>query len=218
MKVCAQLKNKILRTQIFIIGIATCLFLASCDLSNWPHRFSHGQVVPNAGIAIELPKPEILPNLYPRLVEVGAQGGYLHATGPRRSGGSFPLEEILSENYNGNWGYFRLFQDFERPDFRMISFTTEYNYPEVTDRSLMSASSVLFSYQRKGLGSFTKAEWIEFYRFYNEVLPRLFPEAEISIVPERHPAIFTDYEILLQIQDETDISIPIPAKYLTPDR
>ena len=66
------------------------------------------------------------------------------------------------------------------------------------------------------MGGFTKEEWLEFYVFYDEILPDIFPDADIRISETRHPAVFTDYEVLLQIQEETDIEIP--EKYLvTPE-
>ena len=191
--------------------LAACIYLSGCDflLEDYPHRFTHGQVVPNARVSIELPEPRTIAQLYPSYIEAASRGGFPHTrglTGPRS------LEQMLYET-----GVISALIFAEQPDVdsafqRQLVFQSEFNTSEEPERAKRVATSLTFIFQRENVGSFTKEEWFEFFTFYEEILPDVFPDADIQIMEVRHPAVFTDYEVLLQIQEETDIEIP--EKYL----
>ena len=174
-----------------------------------PLGYAHGQIVPNARILIELPEPRTIAQLYPSFIEAASRGGFPHTrglTGPR------PLEQLISEE-----GIPTILPWVEVPEAkienqRQLIIQSKFNAAEERDRSKMVAVALTFIFQRENVGSFTKEEWLEFFTFYEEILPDIFPDADIRIMEIRHPAVFTDYEVLLQIQEETDIEIP--EKYL----
>ena len=194
--------------------LCACIYLSGCDLIRGDaHRYTHGQTIPNARISIELPEPRTIAQLYPSYIEAASRGGFPHSrglTGPR------PLEQMLSEN-----GVISGVRFAEQPNIqsafqRQLAFLSHFNAVDEPVKTKQVATSITFIFERDNLGSFTKEEWLEFYAFYDEILPDVFPDADIQIMEIRHPAVFTDYEILLQIQEETDIEIP--EKYLvTPE-
>lgn len=188
-----------------------CFYLSGCDLllEDYPHRFTHGQVVPDARISIELPEPRTIAQLYPSYIEAASRAGFPHTRGLT---GHRPLEQMLSEN--------RVINELrlaEQPNIqsvfqRQLVFQSKFNPSEEPARAKQVATSLTFIFQRENVEGFTKEEWLDFFVFYEEILPDIFPDADIRISETRHPAVFTDYEVLLQIQEETDIEIP--EKYL----
>lgn len=191
--------------------LSMCFCLCGCD-SDYPHRFTHGEVTPNARIVIELPEPRTLAQLYPSYIEVASRAGFIHSKGLT---GSRELEELLSESFGGSTGDLRWVEEPNTPSpaQRQVIFLSKFNTREEPARSKRVATSITFMFQRENSDSFTKGEWLEFYVFYDEILPDVFPHAEIRISETRHPAVFTDDEVLRQILEETDIEIP--ERYLT---
>ena len=198
------------RRRIYWWFFYACFCLSGCDLIRGDaHRYTHGQTIPNARISIELPDARTIAQLYPSYIEAAPRGGFPHTrglTGPRS------LEQMLSEN-----GVISAMVFVEHPNLdiafqRQLVFQSHFNASEEPVPAKRVATSLTFIFQRENVGSFTKEEWLEFFTFYEEILPDVFPDADIQIMETRHPAVFTDYEVLLQIQEETDIEIP--EKYL----
>ena len=188
------------------INILCCLCLVGCDPIYWP-GFGSATPVPDARINIELPAPRTLAELYPKYIEVASRGGFPYT---KRYPGVRSLEDLLSEDFRGSIGDLRWaeYPDVQSSYQRQVFFLSKFNTREETNRRKNVASSLIFVFQRENVGSFTKEEWLEFFVFYEEILPDVFPEAEIQISKTRHPAVFTDDEVLRQIQQETDIEIP----------
>lgn len=191
-------------------AILCCGGLFGCDLvDDYPHRFTHGQIVPNARVVIELPEPRTLAQLYPKYIEAASRGGFVHTKGLT---GSRPLAKLLDGE-----GVSSVLTWVERPNQttfyqRQLTFKSEFNTRDEPVLAKRVAARIIFMFGRDNLGSFTKEEWLEFFVFYEDILPDVFPDADISIGKHRHPAAFTDKEILRQIHEETDIEIP--EKYL----
>ena len=188
------------------INILCCLCLVGCDPIYWP-GFGSATPVPDARINIELPAPRTLAELYPKYIEVASRGGYPYT---KSYPGVRPLEELLSEDFGGSISDLRWaeYPDIKSGDQRQIAFFSGLSAREEPVRSKRTTSSITFMFQRENVGSFTKEEWLEFFVFYEEILPDVFPKTEIQISETEHPAVFTDDEVLRQIQQETDIEIP----------
>ena len=196
------------RQALWQLGMLSLLLmlLVGCDPS-WSLRFAHGKVRPNARINIELPAPRTLAELYPKYIEVASRGGYPYT---RSYPGVRSLEELLSEDFGGAISALRWaeYPDVQSSYQRQVIFLSGFSAREEPVRSKRTTSSITFMFQRENGESFTKEEWLEFFVFYEEILPDVFPKAEIQISKTRHPAVFTDDEVLRQIQQETDIEIP----------
>ena len=193
-----------------IIASFICFCVQGCD----PIGPIRGHTVPDARITIELPEPRTLPQLHASFVEVALRGGYPHTTGLT---GTRPFAEVASESFGGDQGMFWWVKNpnDSNPYQKEVTFFSNTSVKQGPDAYKRTSNSVEFMYRRARVGSFTKEEWLEFYVFYEEILPEVFREATISIQKNGHPASFTDREILLQIQAETDMEVP--EKYLLPD-
>ena len=53
---------------------------------------------------------------------------------------------------------------------------------------------------------FTKDDWVRFFRWKDEYLLQVFPEASIRI--SRHPAEFTDRDAIAEIAEELGVEVP----------
>lgn len=196
--------------QLLIISTLCCLCLIGCDVRKWP-GFGEATPRPDARILIELPKELSITELYPRYVEAASQGGFAHFYGYT---GAPSMEYLLSDSYNG---YLSGVSWTEQPNqntsfVRRIRFGMKYNNRNEPDVTKKVSSSVTFILYRDNTDKFTKEEWKLFFRFYREILPSVFQDEGVQISISRHPAKFTDKDLLLEIQANTDFEIP--EKYL----
>ena len=179
------------------------LFATGCD--NNPRKYSHGQTIPDARVKIQFDEPMLYDNLFPRYVEAARLGGFPHSKG---QSGSYTLDDLNSEEFN----VVRNFLIWVRIENSKETYQDAVVFNIYYEERLVTTKYFEFILEKGENVSFTKDDWLLFFKYFDEILPELFPEAELSIHEHRHPAVFTDHETLLQIQAETDIEIP--EKYL----
>lgn len=194
--------------KFLIVSLFCCLCLVGCDVKHWP-GFGPAKPVPHARVLIELPEPQLFAELYPSFVEVASRGGFTHSFGRT---GSYTIDELLSKGPASSIRW------TEEPNqstvfVRRLSFNIQYKNREERDFAKKMTDSFHFVFGKASTEPFTKEEWQEFFWFYRDVLPRVFQDEEISLSISRHPAIFTDNALLLDIHATTDFEIP--DRYLT---
>jgi len=192
---------------------AVCVFVCSCDWYH-PMNFVRGELHSAARIDIVLDTQQKLEQLLPRYIEVANAGGYPYSPRKHRS---VTLEELYSESFGGSIAalYWQ-----KKPNAKVTGeslmfrgeFTLEGPFDKQRFKREALAEKVILVLQKGSPDSFTKEDWVTYFRFKDEILPRVFPNATISVTKRRHPAVFTDDDILRQIQRETDFEIP--EKYL----
>jgi hypothetical protein len=177
-------------------------------------KFAHGELHSEARLDLELDSPQSLAQLLPLLSEAAISGGFLHSKGRE---GIYSLEELYSESFSGSVSALLW---VKTPNSKSVEegvmFLLDLKMDGEFDRELYArtgkASTFTFVFEKGSTDSFTKEDWVTYFKYKDEILPRVFPNAKISVTKRRHPAVFTDDDILRQIQRETDFEIP--EKYL----
>ncbi len=195
-----------------VIGLIYCLFLIGCDAKNWP-GFCCATPVPDSRILIELSSPMTYEELYPFFVKAASEGGFNHFFGRT---GVPSIEQLFSEYREGSL-YLTSVRWTEQPNHKAVFvptlvFSLNSNSREEPDQTKRVASSVILMLQKDSTESITEAEWDLFFRYYREILPKVFEDKIVRSSITRHPAIFTDSKLLLEIHELTDYEIP--GRYL----
>lgn len=169
-------------------------FMAGCD-EHWAKRLEHGSPVPDARIELELPYALSKADLYQRYKSAAGMENF---TVLGRNGVSGE-EAIASNKPSYEW-------------YRTDPIDTyDHHIGFRTPRKETESTLVTFVFYKHKAEPFTKDHWLAFYKWKDEHLPQVFPEAAIRVV--RHPAEFTVREDIGPIANETGIEVP--EKYLT---
>jgi hypothetical protein len=197
------------------IGIFVLFYLAvAIAMAVWfdPLKFAHGEFASEARLVIQLSEQRSLAEMYPRFIEAAASGGFVHSRG--RSG-PCTLEARFSDPADCRDGYNWVETEIDIEDWqdhRSVMFLFDFEFEAEFDASSAFGSSFTFVLAKNSTESLQLADWETYFDYQDNILPTLFPEADISVHETRHPAVFTDDDILRQIQRETDFEIP--EKYL----
>lgn len=148
--------------------------------------------------------------LYPLFANAASQGGFGHFFG--RSG-TPSIEQIISEYHKGARGLpsARWTEDpNQSSDYvRWLNFWFKSdNFRDEPDHTKRVASSVVVILKRENTDSFTQKEWEIFFRYYREILPSIFEDKAVRLEISRHPALFTDSLLLLEVLASMDYEIP----------
>ena len=196
---------------LLLLGIAVFILVA---VRYDPLKLAHGEIASNARLVIQLPEKTSLAKVHPRFVKAAQLGGFLFTYGTT----GVCTSEELSVNREGcipkasNTWYEGDIDIESWGKYRSVFFLIDTNYDGKFDPTKAISSTITFVLAKNNTDSFTKKDWETFFNYKDNILPKLFPDAVISIHKTRHPAVFTDDEILRQIQRETDFQIP--EKYL----
>lgn len=209
-------KRKLARASLILIaacvGLFSILGLAGfIAFTTWydPLKFAHGELQSETRLVIRLLEPKTLAQMYPRFVEAAELGGFLHTRGRL---GSCTLEQRYSKPRDCKGSDWVETANNSAMNQRAVSFLFNFKFEGEFDVDKAIGVSTDFVLRKGSTESFTKEDWILFFDYKDNILPKVFPEADISIHKTRHPAVFTDDKILRQIQRETDFEIP--EKYL----
>lgn len=210
-----SVKQKLARVALWLIATCIVLFvvfviafqIAFAVLFD-PLKFAHGELASEARLVIQLPEQTSLAEVYPRFVEAAASGGFVHTLG---HSGSCSLEERYSRPVTCKGGDNWVETEIEVEEWqshRGVMFLFDFEFEGEFDPGTAFGSSFTFVLEKNSTESLAIEDWVTFFNYKDDILPKVFPEADISIHEIRHPAVFTDDEILRQIQRETDFEIP----------
>ena len=192
------------------IGLFVLLYIAvAIAMAVWfdPLKFSHGELASEARLVIQLPEQQSLIQLHPRFVEAAQLGRFVHTY---ESPGTCTSEELRSKTdcvvvASSTW--FESEYDPMKTQ-RSLMFLFDYEFEGEFDASTAFGSSFTLVLRKGSTESLEIEDWETYFDYQDNILPAVFPGADISVHETRHPAVFTDDDILRQIQRERDFEIP----------
>jgi len=207
-------RQKLVRVGFWLIsgfiGLFVLLYIAVAFVMSFSFdalEFSHGELASEARLVIQLPELQSLVQIHPRFVEAAQLGGFVHTF---KSPKPCTSEELRSRTdcvvvASSTW--FESEYDPTKTQ-RSLMFLFDYKFEGEFDPSTAFGSSFTLVLQTRSTDSLEIEDWETFFDYQDNILPTVFPEAEISVHERRHPAVFTDDDILRQIRRETDFEIP----------
>ena len=160
---------------------------------NWAKWLEFGTRIPDARLHVQLVEPVLGEEIYVLFSEAARVGGY-----PYRYGREKTAQEINSHTHVvSGW-----FLPTER---RGDTYSVAFRAP----RGDFNPSSFTFIFYNTSTALFTEDEWRAFYRWKNQHIAQVFPDAEITVT--KHPAEMTAKDQRRRISEAT--GIPLPEKY-----
>lgn len=207
-------RQKLVRVGLWLIAGCIGLFVLAyiavgIAMVAWfdPLKFAHGELASEARLVVRLPEQQSLVQIHPRFAEAARLGGFVHTYEDPKSCTSEELRSRTDCIVVASSTWFESEYDPTKPQ-RSLMFLFDYELEGKLDASKAFGSSFTLVLQTRSTDSLEIEDWETYFDYRDNILPAVFPEAAISVHETRHPAVFTDDDILRRIQRETDFEIP----------